>query len=400
MLSGARVSIFLASRAILRGGKVGTFLNILIIAMVFTNMILLSAIIGGAVNLFHDQTIDYVTSDIVIRPERDERTLFHVDELLDQVNRVPGVARASARYSIGGTLSHKGSMVSIPITAFNPRDEMEVTKIHEHIIEGDFLSPADDGILLGQFVAGHEDPGLDFFESLGGVRVGDSVEVMFANGVGKTYRVMGIFSTKSYQADYMAFISWEEMDAVLGTRNTEATEVLVRAQSGEDLDLVKLRLLQFGVQDQVETWEEAMTQVVSDSMETFSIIDGISLAVSLIIAIVVIGIVFTIKTINQRRQIGIQKAIGLSNPIIIGSYVAQVLFIWLFGSLAGMVVVNLLLLYFSANPLEFPDGDVVPVFEIATMLENAAWLAGASALAGFLPAWRITRENTLDAMRG
>lgn len=400
MLSGARVSIFLASRAILRGGKVGTSLNILIIAMVFTNMILLSAIIGGAVNLFHDQTIDYVTSDIVIRPERDERTLFHVDELLDRVNRVPGVARASARYSTGATLSHKGSMVSIPITAFNPRDEVEVTKIHEHIIEGDFLSPADDGILLGQFVAGHEDSGLDFFESLGGVRVGDSVEVMFANGVGKTYRVKGIFSTKSYQADYMAFISWEEMDAVLGARNTDATEVLIRAQSGEDLDLVKLRLLRFGVQERVETWEEAMTQVIADSMETFSIIDRISLAVSLIIAIVVIGIVFTIKTINQRRQIGIQKAIGISNRIIIGSYVAQVLFIWLFGSLSGMVVVNLLLFYFTANPLEFPDGDVVPVFEMATMLENAAWLAAASALAGFLPAWRITRENTLDAMRG
>ncbi|MDO8841951.1 FtsX-like permease family protein [Methanocalculus sp.] len=400
MLSGIRVSLFLASRAILRGGRIGTLLNILIIAMVFTNMILLSAIIGGAVNLFHEQTVDYITSDIVIKPDQDERTILNVDELLERVNRVPGVSRASARYALGATLGYKGSSVSIPITAFNPRDEVEVTRIHTRVIEGDFLSPGDDGILLGQLVAGHEDSGLDFYDSLGGVAVGDSITVMYANGVSREYRIKGLFSTKSYQADYMAFISWEEMNTVLGTRNTGATEVLVRTVSGEDPLVVKMRLLTFGVQERVETWEEAMTQIIADSMETFSIIDRISLAVSLIIAIVVIGIVFTIKTINQRRQIGIQKAIGISNRIIIGSYVAQVLFIWLFGSLAGMVVVNLLLFYFSANPLEFPDGDVVPVFEMATMLENVAWLAAASALAGFLPAWRITRENTLDAMRG
>nr|WP_301287432.1 FtsX-like permease family protein [Methanocalculus alkaliphilus] len=376
-------------------------LNILIIAMVFTNMIIFSGFIGGVVVLFHDQTVDYVTSDIVIRPDHDERTLHHVDELMERINRVPGVARASARYSIGGTLTHKGSMVSVPVTAINPRDEVEVTKIHEHMIQGsDFLSPGDDGILLGMFVAGHEDPGMDFFDSLGGVRAGDSVEVMYANGVGRTYSVKGVFATKSYQADYMAFISWEEMNEVLGFENTEATEVLVRASGGEDLGQVKMRLMEYGVQERVETWEEAMLLEIDDMVETFLIIDRIAIVVSMIIAIVVIGIVFTIKTINNRRQIGIQKAIGITNRIIIGGYLMQALFIWLFGTILGMVIVNLLMVYFSAHPLEFPDGDVSPIFEMSVMLMNAGWLALASGLAGLIPAWRITRENTLEAMRG
>ncbi|MCP1714350.1 putative ABC transport system permease protein [Methanocalculus alkaliphilus] len=401
MFSWVRVSLFLAWRAIRRGGKTGMLLNILIIAMVFTNMIIFSGFIGGVVVLFHDQTVDYVTSDIVIRPDHDERTLHHVDELMERINRVPGVARASARYSIGGTLTHKGSMVSVPVTAINPRDEVEVTKIHEHMIQGsDFLSPGDDGILLGMFVAGHEDPGMDFFDSLGGVRAGDSVEVMYANGVGRTYSVKGVFATKSYQADYMAFISWEEMNEVLGFENTEATEVLVRASGGEDLGQVKMRLMEYGVQERVETWEEAMLLEIDDMVETFLIIDRIAIVVSMIIAIVVIGIVFTIKTINNRRQIGIQKAIGITNRIIIGGYLMQALFIWLFGTILGMVIVNLLMVYFSAHPLEFPDGDVSPIFEMSVMLMNAGWLALASGLAGLIPAWRITRENTLEAMRG
>jgi len=401
VFSWVRVSLFLAWRAIRRGGKTGMLLNILIIAMVFTNMIIFSGFIGGVVVLFHDQTVDYVTSDIVIRPDHDERTLHHVDELMERINRVPGVARASARYSIGGTLTHKGSMVSVPVTAINPRDEVEVTKIHEHMIQGsDFLSPGDDGILLGMFVAGHEDPGMDFFDSLGGVRAGDSVEVMYANGVGRTYSVKGVFATKSYQADYMAFISWEEMNEVLGFENTEATEVLVRASGGEDLGQVKMRLMEYGVQERVETWEEAMLLEIDDMVETFLIIDRIAIVVSMIIAIVVIGIVFTIKTINNRRQIGIQKAIGITNRIIIGGYLMQALFIWLFGTILGMVIVNLLMVYFSAHPLEFPDGDVSPIFEMSVMLMNAGWLALASGLAGLIPAWRITRENTLEAMRG
>ncbi|WP_292616454.1 MULTISPECIES: ABC transporter permease [Methanocalculus] len=402
VLNGSKVSLFLASRAIRRGGKVGTLLNILIIAMVFTNMLIFSGFIGGGVvDMFYDQSVDYVTSDVVIRPDHEERTLFHVDELLDRVNRVPGVARASPRYSIGGTLSHRGSMVSIPITAINPRDEVEVTRIHEHMIEGsDFLSPGDDGIVLGIFVAGHEDPGMDFFDSLGGVRAGDSIDVMYANGVAREYLVKGVFATKSYQADYMAFVSWEEMNAVLGYENTEATEVLVRAIPGEDLFALEMRLMDFGVQDRVETWEDAMGLEVEDMVETFLIIDTIAIIVSMIIAIVVIGIVFTIKTINNRRQIGIQKAIGIANRIIIGSYVTQALFIWFFGIILGMIIVNLLFVYFSAHPLETPRGDIVPVFELSTMLENAALLGVASGLAGFIPAWRITRENTLDAMRG
>ena len=400
MYAWIRVSLFLAWRAIRRGGKVGTLLNILIIAMVFTNMILLSAIMTGAVNLFHEQTVDYVTSDIIIKPAEDERTIFLTSDLLDKVNRVPGVSRASARYALGATLNHKGQSVSIPITAFNPRDEVEVTKIHQEIIEGDFLSPGDDGILLGFFVAGYEDQSMDFFESLGGVRVGDSVEVMYANGYQKEYRVKGLFSTKSYQADYMAFVSWEEMDTVLGRENTESTQILIRVISGEEPAVVKTRLLEFGVQERVETWEEAITKVVADSLETFAIINRISVAVSLIIAIVVIGIVFTIKTINQQRQIGVLKAIGIDQNAIIGSYVAQVLFIWIFGTILGMILLNLIMIYFTAHPLEFPDGDVVPAFELITMLENAGMLAVASAIAGYVPAWRIVRENTLTSMRG
>ena len=73
------------------------------------------------------------------------------------------------------------------------------------------------------------------------------------------------------------------------------------------------------MQEEVKTWEEAITSTVEESIETFGIITSISTFVSLVIAIVVIFIVITIKAMNQRRQIAILKAIGIHPSTIVRS---------------------------------------------------------------------------------
>lgn len=401
VLPRLRVALFLAWRSIQRGGRAGLLLNIVIIGLVFTNMILLPSIITGAVDLFNEQTVDYQTSDIQITPREDDRYITDVDMLLTKVNRIPGVHRASARYSMEGTLIFKGKTVSIPVTAFNPRDEVEVTLIDTMMKSGTFLSS---GIQVKSYSAtswqGPGDESMDFFESLGGVEVGDSITVNFENGASRKYRVKGIFQTKSYTVDYMVFLPWDEMEDVLGYENTLATEVLVKTETGEDLHEVKMRILSFGVGEEVKTWNEVLSGIIEESIESFNIINQISMLVSLVIAVVVIFVIITIKTVHQRREIGILKAIGIDQDIIIGSYVTQVLFICLLGTILGFIISQVLMVYFNAHPLEFPDGNVVPVFEYATMLKNTGLLFGASAAAGYIPAWRIARQNILDAIRG
>lgn len=116
-----RVSAFLASRSLLRGGWGGVLLNCAIIALVFTNMILLPSIISGSMDLFMSQLRDYQTSEILIEPRGDERFIEDADTLVARVNRVPGVARASARYALGATLSRKSKSLSMPVVAFRPQ---------------------------------------------------------------------------------------------------------------------------------------------------------------------------------------------------------------------------------------------------------------------------------------
>lgn len=212
MLTDFKISFFLAVRMLRRSSKTGTLLTIFIIAMVFTNMIFLSSVIGGSIELMNEQTVDFYISNIIIKPKEDIRFIDNTSSLVSKVNRIPGVSHTSARYELGASLNHKSNEIALPVIAFHPDDEKLVTKIHEMMKEGQFLTREDRGqVIIGNYVAGNVDESKDFFESLGGVKTGDSITVSFVNGVSKDYRIKGIFQTKSYQTDYKVFISWNEM---------------------------------------------------------------------------------------------------------------------------------------------------------------------------------------------
>lgn len=400
MFQNQKVALFLAIRSLGRSSRSGLLLIIMIIALVFTNMLFLSSLVQGAVQLFNENTIEYSTSDILIEPRGDERYIESADTLLTKVNNVPGVRRASSRYTLGATLFSEDKSLSLPVTAFHSLDEREVTKIHTKMQEGEFLSTGDtDAIMIGSLVAGNEDESKDLFESLGGVRVGDSIEVIFANGVRKEYRVKGIFQTKFYQVDYTAYITWEEMNRVLGQENKRASNIAVNVEQGRDLDAMVTSLMRFGVQEDVKTWKTVMGQAVEQAVESYDILNNITVLVSLIIGMVVIFIVNMIKALNNRRQIGILRAIGIERSIIVQSYIFQVMVIALLGTILGLFIMQGLIVYFQIYPLEFPEGNVSLYVQPLDMAVNALYLFFTACIAGTIPAWRITREAILDAMR-
>ena len=229
---------------------------------------------------------------------------------------------------------------------------------------------------------------------------GDPITVSFVNGVSKEYRIKGIFQTKSYQTDYKVFISWNEMEQVLGRSLDQSGEILVKTRSGQTEDEVKRNLLSYGVQEEVKTWREQAGGLFDESIESFQIINHITLIVSLIIAIVVLFIIIMIKTLHNKREIGVLKAIGIDEEVIIRSYVMQTLIIAILGITIGFGIVEALIAYFAAYPIAFPDGDVSLFVEPGIMVESALLLLFASVIAGYLPAMRIAREDILTAMRG
>jgi putative ABC transport system permease protein len=400
VFEGLKVSAFLAWKAIQRGSKGTLILTIMIIALIFVNLVFLPSIISGVVKTFDTQSIEFDLGNLVIEPREGSQYINDATELQKKVERIPGVTGTSPRIAAGVTYFYRGRNAASTLYGITPEDERSVTRIAEYMIEGEFLSDGDTGaIVIGATLAGREGEEGGGLPTLEGVTVGDSVEVAYPNGETRIYRVKGIFETQSFGVDTAAFVTSQEMSDVLGLQD-QASMILVKTEENGREDEYKTEILSYGIQENVWTFREKAGGFVDQAIQSFNIINTISTLVSLIIAIVVIFIVIFINTVNRRRQIGILKAIGIDQQIIINSYVLQVLFITGVGALVGIALNAGVTTYLTAYPLVFPGGPVYPDVEVSSILQSIASLFAVSIVAGYIPAWQIAREEILSAIRG
>jgi len=399
VFAGLRVSAFLAWKSIQRGSRGTLALTIMIIALIFVNLVFLPSIISGVVETFNTQSIDFNFGNLVIEPREGTQYISDATGLQRRVERIPGITGTSSRIAAGATFFYRGRNAASTLYGIVPEDERSVTRIVEYMTEGEFLSNGDtDAIVMGTTLAGTEGEEAGGLPSLQGIGVGDSVEVAYPNGEIRTYRVKGIYETQSFSVDTAAFITSREMSGVLGLQD-QASIILVKTEVN-GREEYKTEILSYGIQEEVRTFQEKSGGFVDQAIQSFNIINAISTLVSLIIAIVVVFIVIFINTVNRRRQIGILKAIGIDQQIIINSYVLQVLFITTVGALAGIVLNAGVTTYLTAYPLAFPGGPVYPAVEASAILRSIASLFAVSVVAGYIPAWRIAREDILSAIRG
>src|SRR5208283_1297012 len=248
-------------------------------------------------------------------------------------------------------------------------------------------------------LAGHKDTTLDVVKSLGGVEVGESIDVTFGNGVTRKYHVKGIFETQSTSVDQSAIITNKEMESVTGLSD-KASLVLVRLSSSGNEDEFRNTLMQYGVQEPIKTWSEEGAAIVGEINTSLSLIDSIMIVVSLIIGGIVIFIVMFINTVNKRKQIAIMKAIGIKKEIIINNYLIQVGVLCLAGIILGLVMFDTITYFLTIHPLQFSIGGVPPLIDPTWIVESIISLVIVSLVSGFIPAWRVANKEILDAMRG
>ena len=399
MFKNLKISFFLACKSIKRGNIGTTILTVMIMSLIFVNLIFLPSIVEGIGEAITQVSIDCAYGNILIEPKEDNLYIDNVDSIQKKLNTLPGVVGTSSRYVTGATFSHKNKFKGGALYSMNPEDELVVTKIHTGLIEGEYLSKLDtDEILLGMDIAGEEGAEEDE-ASLGGVKVGDKIGVTFSNGVIKEYRLKGIFAISKMNVDNYAFITEKEMESVLGLDN-KASQILVRlSQRGTEEEFRK-KFMELGISEDIRTWEDKMAGALGSILGTFAIITIISTAVSLIMAVVIIFIIIYINTVHKRKQIGILKAIGIDQKVIINSYVIQALFYCFSGIILGSLLLWILTSYLTANPIITPMGYLKPLIEQQLVIQSIISLVIVSLIAGFIPSWKTARENILKAIWG
>jgi putative ABC transport system permease protein len=397
-----KVAFLLALRSLQRGSRSSMILTIIIIAMCFTNMVFLPGLFNGIGEGIIKQVVDYEVGNVLVSPKSGEQYVTDLDATLDLINGLPGVQRATPHLSKGATLTYRQRVLGASVKAIKPGDEKEVSPLYSKMVAGSYLGEDDTGeCMIGKPIAG--DPTIkqenEFRASLGGVRVGDSITIEYGNGYTRDYRVKGIYYTGWTDTDDAVFVTWSDMAQVEGKPLNYASYITVKAKPGYDEKFIKNELQQYGVSEDVQTTGDLLKKSMGSVMQSFAIINMVSLVVGIIITTVVLFIVITIKTLNSRRQIGILKAIGVDKEVIMHTYGLQVVIMALLGIFFGVIITAILGVYLTIHPIVTPEWSATLYLTPMDYLTNSLILFLASVVAGYVPAYQVSREDIQSAMR-
>jgi putative ABC transport system permease protein len=408
MLRNIRVALFLSLESLRKGNKATIALTVIIVSLAFINLVFISSILGGLVDALNRQMINNMVSNIIVEPQEQPTRkdfIVHPEIIQHAIENIPGVIATAQHYKLPGTIAYdknkKGDFksVAVEITGVDPAQEQRVTNICQKMVDGHYLeSPGKGEIILGIDLAGG--PGAsNEFNSLGGVKVGDEVRAIFSNGVTREYEVKGIYRAQFGTADRMAFITVDEAETVLSVQH-RASQILVKTDEtrNEDFYIPQIQSLASNLQVRKWTYFYGAIGGVSGSVD---IVSSIVSMVGLAVAAITMFILIYVNVVNKRRQIGILKAIGIKQDIIIYSYVFQALLY----SIAGVVVGTVSIFYFIApyfltHPLNLPIGNTSLALDHLRVAYNAASFLIMGVLAGLIPSWRVARENILKAIWG
>jgi putative ABC transport system permease protein len=190
------------------------------------------------------------------------------------------------------------------------------------------------------------------------------------------------------------------MESVLGLHD-RASEILIKTDESYTEQYYTNQLRQAGVElPDIKQWKDFIGLVLGIA-DTFDIIKRIILFIGLMVAGVTIFIVIFIATVSRRKQIGIMKAIGMKEQIIVTSYIFLALFYALIGIGVGTMILEFIIRpYFIAHPLSFPMGLVSLYLVPSEFLISVISMITVSIVAGFIPSWQVTRENIIKAIWG
>jgi ABC-type lipoprotein release transport system permease subunit len=216
MIKSLRVAGLLAGASIKRGNIGVILLIIIILTIISLNSLFIPGLLQGLISGANSQLRNTYSSDIIVESSTAQPLLSNVDSLINKIDAIDGVAGAAPIKVIGAQFVFGTQRTDADVYSVQPDMENQVFTINKSMIEGTYLSPGDtDQIILGVQLAGASKPNLDLYaRSLLTVRAGDVVNVIYGDGLQKSYTVKGIFYTEFLQTDIEAFVTQTEMEKI------------------------------------------------------------------------------------------------------------------------------------------------------------------------------------------
>lgn len=409
-----RIGLLLGLRQIQRANLWTTTLIIFVMMLTFLNLIAVSGILVGLIAGLEISVRESATGDILISALDDEDRILNTQTFLRELESFPEISAYSVRYSGAGTLeanykerrdlTGERDTAAVTVKGIDVLAEDKMTRLSDLVVEGEYLSPDDEGkILVGVYFI--EDYSAQFgsiFDTVKDVKPGSIVRLSVGD-VSKEFEVKGLIQSKVDDINFSIFIPEREFRRLFNRLDRNADEIVVRVTNPANNGAVAKSLNDSGLQQfaDIKTYEEQVPKFVTDIKNTFGLLGTVIGSIGIVVASITIFIIIFINALSRRRHIGILKGIGIDRRAIEVAYVIQAAFYALLGSILGAIIIyGFLIDYFFRNPINFPFSDGILVADPMSTFIKFIVLFVITLIAGFIPAWLIARENTLNSILG
>lgn len=407
-----RIGILLGVRQIQRASIWTTALIIFVMMLTFLNLIAVSGVLLGLIEGAERAVQENALGDIIITPLDAEDRILETAGVVRELDAFPEIEAHSVRYSGNATLEanyrnrdlgSERDTAGIIVQGVDPIREDEMTDLADIVVDGEYLNPNEEGhILIGAYyLKRYAELFGDIFDTVD-ADVGDTVRMTLGD-VSKEFVVKGIIESKVDEVNLSTYIPEKEFRRLFDRLDRNADQIVIRLHTGSDPERVKAAMLASGLGEhaKVQTFQESLPKFLIDIKDTMSLLGTFIGSIGIVVASITIFIIIFINALSRRRHIGILKGIGIERKAIEYAYVIQAAFYALSGSLLGaLFTYGVLIPYFEKNPIQFPFSDGILVADPESTFYKFLILFCVTLIAGFVPAWMIARQNTLNSILG
>lgn len=372
-------------------------LTILMVVMGGSLIVAVNGVSTGTVTYINQVFTTLGANLLIVTPRG---TDFQIDDhIVEEFSRFDGVMDVVPFIQEVSVIDSRGETQSIVVLGL---DQSKLSLIFPTIsVEaGTTVSPSDGiGVLLGNQIVYSSREAEPF------TRLGQTVKIRYAKAEDgrqvveeKAYNVRGILNylgSGIIPVDQMAFISISSANSFFGRRGDHDGAYVI-TESSDLNDAVRKDLVEIYNVNVISP--KTIADTIAKISTAISIFVGNIAAVSLLVASV--GIITTLWTsmMERIREIGILKAIGFSNGLIMRLFLNEALIIGMIGGGIGMIfgvgLAYAMRMLFSA---EFSF--IYPIFTPQTFISTWLLCLILSVVSGFYPAWRASQLDPVVALR-
>lgn len=410
-----RQTVTLAYRNLTRHRR-RTIVTATAVAMGLTIFIILDSILLGA-ELDSDRNIIWYetgAAQVIHRQyleERDERTLNHVID--DRHTLAQDIQRHG--FAVAPRTVFSAEMIlfrdpfpedgNVPVTAYgiDPLQDDDVFRISQSVQEGRFLTPDEEGVLLGSWLA--EDVGAE---------VGFPIILVTRTRDGyfqtMDLEVVGIVETPNPIINRGAlYLPLSVVDDYLHMGGG-VTELAIASPPGSDAAQLQVVAAAYPSL-RVVSWQELAADYIALT-QTKDSASGLILFLVFVIAAVGISNTILMAVLERTRELGMLQAIGMRNREITTMLLMEAAGIGLLGALMGVTAAALLNIPLITQGIDFGfimrDTDVgyrltshfYGTWNGATFISAAAMGVAISVVTAVLPVRRALQRPVVESLRG